>query len=191
MRQLVSFVAIAALISVAGGCSDDDGDEQVFSFAEDDDLCAWVTEEEVAEFVAAEFEWDGTATEVEPDDEFAACHWELSPTQPRGRTWPTSTHSYPGLLQVGDAELWRDMDGGPMGGRLDSWGVVDYEDGVVDEGSFSGHPDLTQGVVVHQSGFVAHAFAVPPEIEWRAQRAILPTTESAMCRPRPSGYRCS
>ena len=34
----------------------------MFSFA-DDDLCAWVSEPEVAEFLAAEFDWDGIATE--------------------------------------------------------------------------------------------------------------------------------
>ena len=48
-------VGIALVVSGCGCTDDDSGAAAVFSFATDD-LCEWVSEAEVAEFVAAEFD---------------------------------------------------------------------------------------------------------------------------------------
>ena len=88
--------------------------EGAFTFA-DDDLCEWVSEDEVAEFVAAEFEWDGTAvfegaaadryrSAGEPEDP-DSCQWTL-----------TSTAGDVGDVLAGNASItWVDTSGSPGG----------------------------------------------------------------------------
>ncbi|MBT8240580.1 MAG: hypothetical protein KJN63_05075 [Acidimicrobiia bacterium] len=130
-------------------------DEPVFSFAEHD-LSEWVSEDEVAEFVAAEFDWNGTATKVNGYED-AAGHWELS-----------SADGPSGSVIVVDGGLSEDFDGNPYNFdlRMERQGALDYQ-GPVCVGDFvAGHPALSDGVVVHNGGFGQFTFAVPPDTEW-------------------------
>jgi membrane protein implicated in regulation of membrane protease activity len=127
-------------------------DEQaVFSFA-DDDLCEWVSEEDVAEFVAAEFDWQGTAGNQGRPYPEAVCEWTLS----------GSAHS---AVIAEDAGRWKDFDGNPY--KISETEIVEYEGGTVNIGaSVVGHPAVSDGVVVHNGGFGMFAFGVPPDSEW-------------------------
>jgi len=62
MRKLLAFVSLAALVVVLGACSGGEGD--AMSSFSTDDMCSWVSEDEVAEFVAAEFEAEPVAEHV-------------------------------------------------------------------------------------------------------------------------------
>lgn len=158
MWRSIAVAAVALFVAAGGGCSDDD--QEVFSFAKHD-LCEWVTEEEVAEFVAAEFDWDGAVTEAELSwdiDDDAACQWELS-----------STGDTTGVVIAGDAARWRDFDGNlvDLDEQIGWRGTVDYEGGATRDGTLVlGHPELSQGVAVYNDGFGMFAFGVPPETEW-------------------------
>lgn len=103
--------------------------ERPFSFA-DDDLCEWITEEEIAEMVSAVYGWDGAATQVEPYE--FACRWEL-----------TGDEEVPPLVGIAESDRsdapirqWADDPSFSIGGDV----VV-------------GHPDMTEG-----AGFVLGAF---------------------------------
>jgi hypothetical protein len=135
------------------GCS---SEPDVFSFA-DDDLCEWVTEAEVAEFVAAEFDWDGTATEVEGVADFW-CRWELS-----------SADGTSGSVTVSDGGQLLDFDGNRFDydATMEAQGVLDYTKGSDTIGEFvAGHPSLSDGAVVFNGGFGQFMFGVPPSTEW-------------------------
>lgn len=160
--QRRALVPAAALV-LGGGwlvACDGDGEEAAggagaFSFA-DDDLCQWVSEAEVAEFVAAEFDWDGTARELS-NKEGAACQWELS-----------SQDGTIGAVSVRDGALSEDFDGNPVDfdEGMEAEGTLDYR-GPVCIGEFvTGHPALSDGVVVHNGGFGQFFFAVPPDTSW-------------------------
>ena len=173
-------VVLLAVVMVAAGCSSDDDaaedatttttveetevqtttvppaevSEAAFTFA-DDDLCVWVSEDEVAEFVAAEFEWDGTAVlhEVPQENEDIDCEWIL-----------TSTAGDVGDVTAGNAGTWK--DGAYDFGALE---VVDFDEELefTSPGSAaSGHPSLSDGVVVHNGAFGQYAFWVPPSDEY-------------------------
>lgn len=157
MRVRAPMLAGAILLVPAAACGGN-GDD-VFSFA-DDDLCEWVSEDEVAEWVASEFDWRGTASAARTggaaDD--GACEWHLSSTEEgRESSW----------VGVEDAAQWRDFDENPydFGARMTQSGVTAYPppDGHVEIGAWViGHPSLTEGVVVHNGGFGMYAFGVPP-----------------------------
>lgn len=145
---------VAAGVLVAASCGGDGGND-VFSFAEHD-LCEWVSEADVAEWVAAEFDWEGTATEVASTDEFVACEWTLA-----------SGETDDGAVIAGDATLWRDFDDNvyDFAARMAREGVTEYPppEGRVGIGAWVvGHPAVSDGVVVHNGGFGQFAFGVPP-----------------------------
>jgi hypothetical protein len=120
-------------------------------------VCEWVSDAEVAEFVAAEFDWDGTATQAEPFPA-EACRWELS-----GADDPS------GYVFVSDTGQWEYFSGRPydLDAVMEAEGVVDYQGEPVGIGQFvAAHPALSDGVVVHNGGFGQYAFAVPPDTEW-------------------------
>jgi len=133
--------------------------EGAFTFA-DDDLCEWVSEDEVAEFVAAEFEWDGTAVlegASEPEEDPDSCQWRLM-----------STAGEAGGVTAGNASTWEDFNNEPY--DFSEVEVVDFNEdlGFVEIGSsaVSGYPSLSDGVVVHSGGFGQYAFWVPPSDEY-------------------------
>lgn len=139
------------------------GEQTVFRFA-DDDLCEWISEAEVAEFVAAEFDWDGTASELTRPSR-AGCEWGLSGGEG-------------GEVIAEDAALWTDFDGNPIDLNEDyqAQGVVAHEDS--SEGYIgvfvAGHPALSDGAVVLNGGFGQFAFGVPPRTEWVALSLSVP-----------------
>jgi len=129
--------------------------EEAFSFA-DDDLCDWVPEAEVAEWVAAEFDWDATATEVQTIDSADGCEWTLA-----------SADGEDLVVAVSDASPWQDFGGNSydFNARMAEAGVTEYlpPRGSVEIGAWVvGHPAVSDGVVVHNGGFGQFAFGVPP-----------------------------
>lgn len=121
--------------------------EGAFTFA-DDDLCEWVSEDEVAEFVAAEYEWDGTAVleGAGGTEDADSCQWILTSTagDDAGSVW------------AGNATSTSDND-------FSKRHIADFDaevgSGYVREGgsAVSGHPSLSDGVVV---------YAGPPLSTW-------------------------
>lgn len=151
--RMATILILCTVAMIAPSCSGDD-DVETFTFA-DDDLCEWVSEVEVAEFVAAEFDWDGTAVvaTVEPD----LCEWTLSNA-------PGDT----GSVTAGNAATtWRDFDGAPYDFSQLEVIDIDGEVGTLEIGAVvSGHPSLSDGVVVHNGGFGQFAFWVPSHGEY-------------------------
>lgn len=133
--------------------------DEVFSF-EDDDLCEWVSEDTIAEFVSGEFEWEGTAVEREPRSQDAArerrgdvaCHWVLTDSS-GGHV----TIFAPTALEVSE-------------------GVADYDDvgGVIVDQPVLGHPALSEGVAYIQEPFSNPVFGVPASNEYFIMDSELP-----------------
>jgi len=152
----VSIITSAVLLLVVGTSSCSSDDAEPFTFA-DDDLCEWVSEDRVADFVAAEFAWEGTAAVI--DEETApqvSCQWRL-----------TGTAGGDGEVHAGDASLWTDFSGNAY--DFDTIDIVEFdrELGFVEIGAaVSGHPALSDGAVVHNGGFGQFAFWVPPNEEY-------------------------
>lgn len=127
----------------------------VFSFAEHD-LCEWVTQEEIAGFIAESFDWNGTLIEQPrpgPDN----CAWELAGN---GNGW----------VAVYDAGQMETFGGNPV-----DWGAKDIVEFSNDDPNYveigatvSGHPALSDGAVVHNAAFGQYAFWVPPRQEYLA-----------------------
>ena len=150
----------SALLAVADGLMREMGwvpteAGEVFSFAEND-LCEWVGEAEVAEWVSAEFDWEGVATDG-PVRGTVGCEWMLESAD--GETDRVVTAS--------DASLWQDFDGNTydVKARLAEAGLSEYppRGGSVEIGAWVvGHPSLSIGVVAHNGGFGTFAFGVPP-----------------------------
>ena len=152
MRKLLAIVALGAFALVLSACSGRE-EKAEFSFAAGDDLCEWIADAEVTEFVAAEFDWYGTATNAGPYDG-EACRWELS-----------SPDDESGSLWFSDGGQWEDFGGKPydQDAVMKVEGVLDYQGVPVCIGEFvAGHPALSDGVVVHNGGFGQFAFGVPP-----------------------------
>jgi hypothetical protein len=128
-------------LGYVGVCRDDPA---VFTFATDD-LCEWVTEDEIAGFVAAEIDWDGTATEIGMPNT-AGCSWELTSetTEPGilGFTAPT------GLTIADEVDHYEPGDEWVIGSQV------------------LGHPDLSDGVAYYLQGFGPLAFGVPEDDRW-------------------------
>jgi hypothetical protein len=140
----------------------------VFSFA-DDDLCEWVTEEDVAGFVATAFEWDGTVTRSPPDAPSGGpttCEWQL-----------TADGDPTGILVATEAQ-WQSFGGSPY--DLAALAVVDYDDADpadIERAAVSGHPALSEGVLVTADGWGQFAFWVPPGDEYLALMIDVPGEE--------------
>ena len=147
-------LALVVSVMLVAGCSDDAND-RAFSFAEHD-LCDWVPEAEVVEWVAAESDWDATATEVQTIDMAAGCEWTLA-----------SAGGKDLVVTVSDASLWQDFSGNSydFNARTAGAGVTEYSPSrnSVEIGAWVvGHPAVSDGVVVHNGGFGQFAFGVPP-----------------------------
>lgn len=142
MRRLL---LLGLVVLWVAGCSSGSSGE-AFSFTEDD-LCEWVSEDDVASFVTEAYEksgveWDGTAVAVSPG----------------GSTWDLS----------GDYCRWEPTGGGYVIAR----GVpsVHYGRAVTEfseagervyrslDGPVSGHPDLDDGVIVGNAAFGRYGF---------------------------------
>ncbi len=114
--------------------------EEIFVFGEDD-LCEWVTEEEVTDFVrgayeAAGVEWDGEATLITGEVGNYECQWTL--TDDSGEI--TALRS-PGELGDQDVIVYADLD-------------EDTPVGV----TISGHPDFGDNVLISNIGWGSYAF---------------------------------
>lgn len=163
MRLLVGMLVVAFL----AGCSS--GQADPFDF-ETDDLCEWVSAEEVAGLVGEAYGWEATAVEVPPEYPEWACQWEL-----------TGSDGRDGEVVAGEA-VWEAFGGGPydLTGAMTT-GVVDFVD--MDEewvpigAAVTGHPSLSDGVVVHNGGFGQFAFGVPPRDRYLQVTVIVPGEE--------------
>jgi hypothetical protein len=171
-RAIPVLVAVA-LMSLAS-CSDDDGTADstpatteapspttteelpatsaetqlaVFS-SERDDLCEWVTGDEVAEYVtAAGFAVEGPATATEPVTEDTT-GWDCAWTFASGEELQLGVRNHPGRL---DSLQELDM-------------IVEYQEPgqIMQPGAtVSGHPALSDGVVVENNGFLRFTFYTP------------------------------
>ena len=159
----------AALFLVAGlvmiSCSDDEelSDVATFSF-ENDDLCDWVSVDEISEFVSSQFDWAGDVSESEAPAAVAraeergnvACHWTLSGDK-AGRV----TVFAPTTLEVGDE-------------------TYDYDDvaGTIVDGPVLGDPSLSAGVAYFQEPYSNTAFGVPATGSYLIASFELPDFES-------------
>lgn len=162
MWKWLGILVLAALVSVAGACSDDEN-AAVFSFA-NDDLCEWVTEADIADFVDAVLGYEATATvhdEVDPSQSGAwvGCRWEIYDGQPVLER---------GSIIAGEAD---------PGDYVDS-SIGDYDGGGVTTGGpwVVGHPTLSDGVAV-TSSYGRYLFHVPPNSEvvalfWNPPRTL-------------------
>lgn len=145
-----------------------DSIEEAFSFV-DDDLCEWVNDEDVAEVLADVFDWSGTLTEQPSptsrsgEQEADNCSWELS-------------GNGDGYFAVYDAGQWETFGGAPF--DLEEVDIVafseDDPDWVEIGATVSGHPALSDGVVVHNGAFGQYAFWVPPRQEYLAFSLAVP-----------------
>ena len=140
----------------------------VFSFA-DDDLCEWVTEEEVAGFVAAAFDWDGTVTQSPPD---------APPGGPMTCEWQLTADGDPTGMLVATEARWETFGGSPY--DLAALDVVDFDDADpedIERAAVSGHPALSEGVLVTADGWGQYAFWVPPREQYLALMMSVPGEE--------------
>jgi len=140
-------------------------DDAVFSFARDE-ICEWVSTDEVADMVSAVYPWDGDAEikESVSDDEA----W------PAGCLWALTGGDGNGYLQTGDASMWVRIGGAPL--EVSEEPGVEYRDAEpVEIGiAVSGHPGLSDGVVVYNGAFGQFAFWVPPLDEYLAFSMMVP-----------------
>jgi hypothetical protein len=141
VERFIVGVVFVAMISVAGACSDEE--QPRFSFA-DNDLCEWVSETQVAEFVSEAYsrsgiEWDGSVSAVDPV----------------GSAWAP-----PG----GDYCRWEPTGGGHVIARgltpSDFGPVSDYSEW--DQESLmpavSGHPGVPEGTIAANAAFGRYGF---------------------------------
>lgn len=115
-------------------------DAAVFSFGRDR-LCDWFSAEKIAELVAAEYDWNGTATERGPERYGLGCAWTLSGEGERNGV--VLEHATP-------AEA-------PFVEHVPENGYSGAEYGV----GVSGHPELSDGVIYYRGNMTAASFGVP------------------------------
>ena len=142
---VAAVLLLAASIAACGG--DDDGD--AFTF-EDDELCDWLTADEIAGYFASVYDWDGTAELVEMDD-----------ADPDECFWLLETTGGDGVIEIGAGNA-------DPGFLLADYEIVEYDGGPVRApgGTVSGHPALSEGAVVQNAGWGAYSFWVPPRDEY-------------------------
>lgn len=143
MRRVIAVLAVLGML--LAGCSS--GEEFVLG---EDDLCEWVSGEDVAGFVEAEFGWVATADGVTTED--AGCRWKL-----------VDSEGVDGWVWAHEAR-WVDFDSNPI--DLATWEVEDYadlDDTFVPPGSaVVGYPSVGEGMVIVNGGFGQYAFSIPP-----------------------------
>lgn len=163
MRARNAFVAVAVVGLLLGSCG---GSAEPFDFATDD-LCERVSAEQVAGFVEAAYGWEATAVAKQPVYDEFDCWWEL-----------TGTDGEEGAVYAGEA-VWESFGGGPYDMTAAFDGVVRFaeagETTVPIGAAVSGHPSLSEGVVVHNGGFGQFAFAVPPAEQYLQVVVGVPT----------------
>ena len=147
-QHTVALLLVAGL-AVVSSCSDDgDSSDAVATFSFDEhDLCDWVSAEEIAAIVSAQFDFDGEVTESEAPAKVAdfeergevACSWELS-----GDKTGHVTVFAPTTLSIGDE-------------------TYDYADvsGHIVDGPVLGHPSLSDGVAYFIEPYHNTAFGLP------------------------------
>ncbi len=140
-------LAVLGAAAACGGGGDDDSEP--FTFA-DDDLCEWVSADEVAAFFASAYDWDGTAetmstSDAGPDE----CWWRLSDLSSDEYVEVAAGNAVDGVLLP--YEEITPYEGGPV---------------LAPGGTVSGHPALSDGVVVQSAGWGVYAFWVPPRAEY-------------------------
>lgn len=163
-------VLMCSVILAFAGCSDDSSDStattesalpgsttatshvigvqlaDAFTFAEDD-LCDWITADEIAGFFASEYDWEGTAELVNtadtgPDE----CRWRLTIAGEDDYFEVSAGNADPGVLVPYEE-------------------IVEYDGGTVG-GTVSGHPALSDDVIVQSAGWGVYSFWVPPRDEY-------------------------
>ena len=134
-----------SLATWVGTVSSGGGETQSAGFSsERDDLCHWVTGDDVVEFVtAAGFAVEGPATASEPATEDTT-GWDCAWTFSSGEELQLGVRDRPGSLAAME--------------------VVEYQEPgqIMDPGAtVSGHPELSVGVVVENNAFLRFAFYTP------------------------------
>jgi hypothetical protein len=125
----------------------------VFTFA-DEDLCEWIDADELAGFFTSVY---GSEVEAElvPDEADTMgsdeCRWRLTGTTDDGYYEVHAWNADPGALLPVDEIV--ESDGGTVG---------------IPGGTVSGHPALSDGVVVQSEGWGIYAFWVPPRDNYLA-----------------------
>lgn len=141
---------LAAWVLLAG-CSTAAG----FDFATDD-LCEWVSADEVAGFVEDAFDVEVSAELVYGS---GRCEWRLVDDSGREAGWVGAEQA-----------IWRSFDGVPYDMPAAFGSPIDYAESqaapVAIGAAVSGHPALGEGVVVHNGGFGQFAFGVPPREQY-------------------------
>lgn len=160
-----------ALLSVLLAACAGDNLVEAFDFATDD-LCTWVSAEDVGDFVAEAYGWTVVAVDLvtPPSSDGWDCQWKL-------------TGSDGGQGEVAAEEVdWETFGGEPYDiHRAMTDDVADFAE--VDEATVPigatvmGHPSMGDGVVVHNGGFGQFAFGVPPQDQYLQVSVVLPDEE--------------
>ena len=160
-------VALALLSLLLAACAGDNQAEP-FDF-ETDDLCTWVSAEDMGEFVEDAYEWSVTAVDLvtPPSSDGWDCQWKL-----------TGSDGQPGEVAAEEVD-WETFSGGPYDiHEAMTQDVVDFVE--VDEATVPigatvvGHPSMGDGVVVHNGGFGQFAFGVPPRDQYLQVSVVVP-----------------
>jgi hypothetical protein len=150
-----------ATTSVPETLASEPGAVEVFSFA-DDDLCEWVTQEELTGFITEAFDWDGSAVQTPPDSPSAKCEWRLIGDEEGEIGFVSAFDATGGELQPKEGESGEAVDFAALD-------VVDFSDHTpveMDVVAVSGHPDLSDGVVAYDYGWNTYVFWVPPRDDY-------------------------
>lgn len=122
-----------------------------------DDLCTWVSAADVGTFVEEAYGWDVVAVDLStpPSSDGWDCQWKLS-----------GSNGEQGEVAAEEVD-WEWSEDIPYDiHQAMTQDVVDFAD--IDEAwvpigaTVSGHPSLSEGVLVHNGGFGQFAFGVPP-----------------------------
>ena len=164
-RSAVSAIVVLSVLALgAGACGDDDDETEVFSFMTDD-LCGWISEAEVAEFVREAYaqsgvEWNGGVAAAEPD----GSAWDL-PGRDYCRWVPTG----------GGYVIARGLDPSMFFDPVEEFSEIADEVGSLGFAGFavSGHPDLADGVIAANAAFGRYGFWLEGTDEVLGLEAVL------------------